>query len=123
MIFAPGIEGVVHRIDADNYPVVVKFGSTEQCYSSEGEWRPEMSPTLSHEPYDPPRVVIHKEPQFKAGDKVLVRDEEYEEWVAAIYNSFAGHGKTYPHVVDDATFKQCIPFDINLWNTTEKPTI
>jgi hypothetical protein len=67
-------------------------------------------------------VVIHKEPQFKVGDKVLVRDEDTGKWWPSIYRRFE-KDDLYQHCTPDGRFKQCIPFDIDLLNTAKTPII
>jgi hypothetical protein len=116
----PGIEGVVVQVDRSERPYCVRFGDTLHWYYVDGRFSVGAVPTLSHEPYDPPKVVIYERPQFKAGDKVLVRDEGTCPWRPSIYRSFE-QDSSHQHWTAYGTFKYCIPFDINLWNTTDKP--
>ena len=51
-----------------------------------------------------------QEYQFKPFDKVLVRDEIYDEWIAAIY-SHSSNRDNYPYVASGNGWKQCIPYE------------
>ena len=51
-----------------------------------------------------------QEHQFKPFDKVLVRDEIYDEWIAAIY-SHSSNRDNYPYVASGNGWKQCIPYE------------
>lgn len=62
--------------------------------------------------------------EFKAYDRVLVRDEDHERWRAAIYDQYVTTNGAYPHcVIGDGYFVQCIPYEGNehLLGTTDRP--
>ena len=49
--------------------------------------------------------------QFKPFDKVLVRDEDNEEWYPAHYKFYNKCNEKHPHVCDTMGWKQCIPYN------------
>lgn len=64
-----------------------------------------------------------KEFEFKAFDRVLVRDEEQERWQAAFYDQYIACNGHYPHhVISGDSFAQCIPYEGNehLLGTTDR---
>lgn len=61
--------------------------------------------------------------EFKAYDRVLVRDKDDERWQAAFYDQYLADEEKYPHhVISGACFTQCIPYEGNehLLGTTDK---
>lgn len=65
-----------------------------------------------------------KKSEFKAYDRVLVRDEDQELWQAAFYAMYITHNGKYPHqVIGGDSFTQCIPYNGNehLLGTTDSP--
>ena len=64
--------------------------------------------------------------EFKAYDRVLVRDEDQERWQAAFYDQYITRNGKFPHhVIGGSGFTQCIPYDGNehLLGTTDSPEI
>lgn len=64
--------------------------------------------------------------EFKAYDRVLVRDKDDERWQAAFYDQYLADEEKYPHhVISGACFTQCIPYAGNehLLGTTDSPEI
>lgn len=62
--------------------------------------------------------------EFKAYDRVLVRDKDDERWQAAFYDQYLADEEKYPHhVISGACFTQCIPYEGNehLLGTTDRP--
>ena len=62
--------------------------------------------------------------EFKAFDRVLVRDEDQERWQAAFYAKYITRNRKYPHqVIGGDSFTQCIPYKSNehLLGTTDRP--
>ena len=62
--------------------------------------------------------------EFKAFDRVLVRDKNVEEWLAAFYDKYISSVEKYPHRMIGCTyFAQCIPYEGNehLLGTTDSP--
>lgn len=62
--------------------------------------------------------------EFKAYDRVLVRDEDHERWRAALYDQYVTTNGNYPHcVIGDGYFMQCIPYEGNehLVGTNDSP--
>lgn len=60
--------------------------------------------------------------EFKAYDRVLVRDKDDERWQAAFYDQYLADEEKYPHhVISGACFTQCIPYEGNehLLGTTD----
>ncbi len=50
--------------------------------------------------------------EFKAFDRVLVRDEDQEQWQAALYDQYITRNGKFPHhVISGACFAQCIPYE------------
>lgn len=65
-----------------------------------------------------------KKSEFKAFDRVLVRDLDDERWQAAFYDQYLADEEKYPHhVISGACFTQCIPYEGNehLLGTTDSP--
>lgn len=65
-----------------------------------------------------------KQSEFKAYDRVLVRDKDDERWQAAFYDQYLADEEKYPHhVISGACFTQCIPYEGNehLLGTTDSP--
>lgn len=65
-----------------------------------------------------------KKSEFKAFDRVLVRDEDQEQWQAALYDQYITRNGKFPHhVISGDCFAQCIPYDGNehLLGTTDRP--
>lgn len=63
-----------------------------------------------------------KKSEFKAFDRVLVRDEDDERWQAAFYDQYLADEEKFPHhVISGACFTQCIPYEGNehLLGTTD----
>lgn len=63
-----------------------------------------------------------KKSEFKAFDRVLVRDEEQERWQAALYDQYLTDNGASPHrVIGEGYFAQCIPYAGNehLLGTTD----
>ena len=63
-----------------------------------------------------------KKSEFKAFDRVLVRDKDDERWQAAFYDQYLADEEKYPHhVISGACFTQCIPYEGNehLLGTTD----
>lgn len=61
--------------------------------------------------------------EFKAYDRVLVRDKDDERWQAAFYDQYLADEEKFPHhVISGACFTQCIPYEGNehLLGTTDK---
>ena len=64
-----------------------------------------------------------KKSEFKAFDRVLVRDSDDEKWSACLYSHKDSNSREYYHrMVGDAGFAQCIPYEGNehLLGTTDK---
>lgn len=64
--------------------------------------------------------------EFKAYDRVLVRDGDDERWQAAFYDQYLADEEKYPHhVISGACFTQCIPYEGNehLHGTTNSPEL
>lgn len=62
--------------------------------------------------------------EFKAYDRVLVRDEDQERWQAAFYDQYLTRNGHYPHhVIGGDSYAQCIPYKSNehLLGTTDRP--
>lgn len=50
--------------------------------------------------------------EFKAFDRVLVRDLDGEAWTAAFYDQYTSDNEEYPHRMIGCTyFAQCIPYE------------
>lgn len=65
-----------------------------------------------------------KKSEFKAFDRVLVRDSDDEKWSACLYSHKDSNSREYYHrMVGDAGFAQCIPYAGNehLLGTTDRP--
>lgn len=65
-----------------------------------------------------------KKSEFKAFDRVLVRDEEQERWQAALYDQYlTDNGASTHRVIGEGYFSQCIPYDghEHLLGTTDSP--
>ena len=65
-----------------------------------------------------------KKSEFKAFDRVLVRDKDDERWQAAFYDQYLADEEKYPHhVISGACFTQCIPYEghEHLLGTTDRP--
>ena len=65
-----------------------------------------------------------KKSEFKAYDRVLVRDKDDERWQAAFYDQYLADEEKFPHhVISGACFTQCIPYEGNehLLGTTDSP--
>ena len=63
--------------------------------------------------------------EFKAYDRVLVRDKDDERWQAAFYDQYLADEEKFPHhVISGACFTQCIPYEGNehLLGTSGSPT-
>lgn len=66
-----------------------------------------------------------KKSEFKAFDRVLVRDEDQEQWQAAFYAKYITRNGKYPHqMIGGDSFAQCIPYAGNeqLLGTSGSPT-
>jgi hypothetical protein len=64
------------------------------------------------------------EPSFKPFDKVLVRDNDSEEWECTFYSNESGTDVTeYPHNTVSGHYRHCIPYEGNesLLGTTDSP--
>ena len=64
-----------------------------------------------------------KKSEFKAFDRVLVRDNDDERWQAAYYDQYLTNNGAYSHrVIGEGYFSQCIPYEGNehLLGTTDK---
>lgn len=64
-----------------------------------------------------------KKSEFKAFDRVLVRNENYGRWQSALYDQYLSYKGDYPHhVIGDVSYAQCIPYEGNehLLGTTDK---
>ena len=61
-----------------------------------------------------------KEPEFKAFDKVLTRDDDYDKWACDL---FSHKEAEHPYVCVGAYWEQCIPYEGNghLLGTTDSP--
>ena len=62
--------------------------------------------------------------EFKAYDRVLVRDNDDERWQAAYYDQYLTHNGAYSHrVIGEGYFSQCIPYECHehLLGTTDSP--
>lgn len=65
-----------------------------------------------------------KKSEFKAYDRVLVRDEDQERWQAALYDQYlTDNGASTHRVIGEGYFSQCIPYDghEHLLGTTDSP--
>lgn len=52
--------------------------------------------------------------KFKPFDRVLVRDEEDDEWVPQFFSRFFDDGDTYPYqTVNGDVWAECIPYEGN----------
>lgn len=62
-----------------------------------------------------------REYQFKPFDKVLVRENDIQEWRCALFSHNSKNG--YGFIADALYWKQCIPYagNENLLGTTDKP--
>lgn len=64
-----------------------------------------------------------KKSEFKAFDRVLVRDLDGGEWLAAFYDKYSSDVEKFPHRMIGCTyFAQCIPYEghEHLLGTTDK---
>lgn len=66
--------------------------------------------------------------EFKPFDKVLVRDNDVENWIIAFYSHYDrytddGEPSSYPHRTLNGMYRQCIHWEGNesLFNTSNKP--
>lgn len=69
-------------------------------------------------------ITIDEECEFKPFDKVLVRDEENEEWRAGIFSHITTEtDSVFPFVTINSCFKMCIPYEGNedLVRTNKSP--
>ena len=61
---------------------------------------------------------------FKPFDKVLVRDSQYDSWVATLF-SHIGNNEIYPYIASCTKFKYCIPYNVEtkhlVGTTLEEP--
>ena len=60
--------------------------------------------------------------EFKAYDRVLVRDGDQERWQAAFYDQYlTDNGAFFHHIIAGSYFTQCIPYEGNehLLGTTD----
>ena len=66
--------------------------------------------------------TLKKKPQFKPFEKVLVRDNELDEWRCTFYSHFGSKG-IYHHITVGSEYIMCIPFEGNehLVGTTKNP--
>lgn len=65
-----------------------------------------------------------KKSEFKAFDRVLVRDNDDERWQAAYYDQYLTNNGAYSHrVIGEGYFSQCIPYECHehLLGTTDSP--
>ncbi len=65
-----------------------------------------------------------KKSEFKAFDRVLVRDLDGGEWLAAFYDKYSSDVEKFPHRMIGCTyFAQCIPYEghEHLLGTTDSP--
>lgn len=70
--------------------------------------------------------VIDNEPKFKPFDKVLVRDNDDEEWEASYFSHIRhmrNDSTSYRYIAGNLQWKQCIPYEgnENLVGMTNKP--
>ena len=64
-----------------------------------------------------------KKSEFKAFDRVLVRDTDNQHWRAAFYDQYlTDNGAFFHHIIAGSYFAQCIPYEGNehLLGTTDK---
>lgn len=68
-------------------------------------------------------LYIEETHKIKPFDRVLVRDEEDEEWKADMFFAYAPENATYKFIGFRAAWKCCIPYEGNeeLTGTTDKP--
>lgn len=62
--------------------------------------------------------------EFKAFDRVLVRDTDNQHWRAAFYDQYlTDNGAFFHHIIAGSYFAQCIPYEGNehLLGTTDSP--
>lgn len=67
-----------------------------------------------------------KKSEFKAFDRVLVRDTDNQHWRAALYDQCLSYNGDYLHrVIGEGLYDQCIPYEGNehLLGTTDSPVV
>lgn len=65
-----------------------------------------------------------KKSEFKAFDRVLVRDEDQERWGVHLYSHYDSYNEEYAYrMVGNSGYAQCIPYEGNehLLGTTDSP--
>lgn len=65
-----------------------------------------------------------KKSEFKAFDRVLVRDEDQERWGVHLYSHYDSYNDEYAYrMVGNSGYAQCIPYEGNehLLGTTDSP--
>lgn len=65
-----------------------------------------------------------KKSEFKAYDRVLVRDEDQERWGVHLYSHYDSYNEEYAYrMVGNSGYAQCIPYEGNehLLGTTDSP--
>lgn len=67
--------------------------------------------------------VPDDEPQFKPFDRVLVRDEDAEEWETAHFSHTQNYSGNTEYIANNIRWLQCIPYEgnENLVGTRNKP--
>lgn len=105
-----------------SYPLVVArwYGSGEEVF------RVTIEGTISLKNTSRCDLVLEvpdDEPQFKPFDKVLVRDEDAEEWETAHFSHIQNYNGYTIYVANNIRWLQCIPYEGNehLVGTTDKP--
>ena len=107
--------------EAEDYPVVVKLDTFSQKitkqYAMDGRYnKKEFIPSLYHaEGFTPPSCdEPERKPKcpFKPFDKVLVRDEDDEEWVPVFFRASISDNE-YVTIGSGIIWKQCIPYEGN----------
>lgn len=65
-----------------------------------------------------------KKSEFKAFDRVLVRDEDQERWGVHLYSHYDSYNEEYAYrMIGNSGYAQCIPYEGNehLLGTTDSP--
>lgn len=81
----------------------------------------------NYKAYNPETLQVEHvktECEFKAFDKVLVRDAEGLEWYANYFSHYRGKDKDFPYACFGNNFRYCIPYEGNehLLGTTDPYT-
>lgn len=108
----PGKEGLARELYEDQVYVIGFSEDHQPRYFNNGArcGINSLEPTLSKVPYT---FQLPEQPhEFKEGDPVLVRDEDYCAWFGTRIFKVHKEGTFRFRSVDGVGWRQCIPFDI-----------